>query len=112
MKPFPNRTSTFQRIRLSPDPPLARLVRTHQERYAGLVPAAPDCRLTGSAEALRPATALPVALVGRDSHGYYGLSAPLLALVISRPILTEAGKRFRRGSCRKFYAALGALLTP
>ena len=28
-------------------------------------------------EALRPATALPVTLVGRHSHGYYGLSAPV-----------------------------------
>ena len=43
-----------------------------------------------SAEALRPATALPVALVGRDSHGYYGLSAPLSALGISHPTLTGA----------------------
>jgi hypothetical protein len=36
---------------------------------------------------LRPAAALPVTLVGRDAHGYYGLSAPLLPLVTSRPTL-------------------------
>jgi hypothetical protein len=65
-----------------------------------------------TAEALRPATALPVALGGRDSTGYYGLSAPVPTLVISRPILTEAGYWFRRCSCRKFCAAVGALLTP
>jgi hypothetical protein len=47
MQPFPNRTSTFQRIRLSPDSTPQRAVRTHQEPYASLVPAAPDCRLTG-----------------------------------------------------------------
>jgi hypothetical protein len=39
-------------------------------------------------EALRPAAALPVTLGGRDSTGYYGLSALLLTLVISRPILS------------------------
>jgi hypothetical protein len=66
-------------------------VRTHEERYGGLVPPAPHCRLTGSAEALRPATALPVALGGRDSTGYYGLSAPVPALGISHPTLTGAG---------------------
>jgi hypothetical protein len=65
-----------------------------------------------SAEALRPATVLPAALVGRHPHGYYGLSAPVSALVISRPILTEADHWFRRCSCRKFCAALGALWTP
>ena len=42
-------------------------------------------------EALRPATALPVALGGRDSTGYYGLSAPVPALVISRPTIAGAG---------------------
>jgi len=42
------------------------------------------------AEALRPATALPVTLVGRDSHGYYGLSAPLLTLGISHPTIPGA----------------------
>jgi hypothetical protein len=87
-------------------------MRTHQERFGGLVPPGPDCRLTESAEALRPATALPVAQVGRNSHGYYGLSAPVPALVISRPILTEAGYWFRRCSHRKFCAAVGALSTP
>ena len=56
---------------------------------SGLVPPAPHCRLSGSAEALRPAAALPTAPVGRDSHGYYGLSVPTVALVISRPILME-----------------------
>jgi CelD/BcsL family acetyltransferase involved in cellulose biosynthesis len=63
-------------------------------------------------EALRPATALPVTLGGRHSTGYYGLSAPLLALVIGRPTVTGASQRFRRCSRRKFCAALGALLTP
>src|SRR5918999_2965139 len=43
-----------------------------------------------SAEALRPAAALPAALVGRDPHGYYGLSAPVPTLVISRPTLWES----------------------
>jgi hypothetical protein len=42
-------------------------------------------------EALCPATALPVTLGGRDSTGYYGLSAPIPALVISRPTLAGAG---------------------
>jgi hypothetical protein len=42
-------------------------------------------------ETLHPAAALPAALGGRDSTGYYGLSGPVPALVISRPILTEAG---------------------
>jgi hypothetical protein len=63
-------------------------------------------------EALCPATALPVTLVGRDSHGYYGLSAPLRILAISQPILPETRQRFRRCSCRKFCAAVGALLAP
>jgi hypothetical protein len=91
MKPFPNRTSHFHGIRLSPDSPLSRFVRTHQERYGGLVPPEPDCRLTESAEALRPAAALPAALVGRDPHGYYGLSAPVPTLAISQPTLTGVG---------------------
>ena len=106
MKPFPNRTSTFQRIRLSPDH-----WSIHRGRDDRLERSALRSSLR-SAEALRPAMALPVALGGRDSTGYYGLSVPLPALVISRPILTEAGKRFRRRSCRKFCAALGALSTP
>ncbi len=80
--------------------------------FSGLVPHAPYCRLTGSAEALRPAAALSAALVGRGSHGYYGLSDPLLALVISRPTTGGASKRFRRCSRRKFCAALGLLWTP
>jgi hypothetical protein len=41
-------------------------------------------------EALRPATALPVALVGRDSHGYYGLSAPVPTLAIAGLPLRES----------------------
>jgi hypothetical protein len=110
MKPFPNRTSTFQRIRLSP---VTTLLRGRCISRFRLVwrPSATRPRSVASmtAEALRPAPALPVTLGGRDSTGYYGLSAPLPALVISRPILTEAGKRFRRCSCRKFCAALGAL---
>jgi hypothetical protein len=44
-----------------------------------------------SAQALRPAAALPAALGGRDSTGYYGLSAPVPALVISRPTIAGAG---------------------
>ena len=44
-----------------------------------------------TAEALRPATALPVALVGRHSHGYDGLSAPVPTLAISQPTLTGVG---------------------
>ena len=58
---------------------------------SGLLPPAPHCRLSESAEALRPAAALPATLVGRDSHGYYGLSAPVPALGISHPTLTGAG---------------------
>jgi hypothetical protein len=58
---------------------------------SGLVPPAPHCRLNGSAEALRPATALPVTLGGRDSTDYYGLSAPVPALGISHPTLAGAG---------------------
>ena len=42
-------------------------------------------------EALRPAAALPATLGGRDSTGYYGPSAPLPALVISRPTIAGAG---------------------
>jgi hypothetical protein len=42
-----------------------------------------------SAEALRPAAALPAALVGRDSHGYYGLSALVPALGIRHPTILE-----------------------
>jgi hypothetical protein len=44
-----------------------------------------------TAEVLRPATALPVALGGRDSTGYYGLSAPVPTLAISQPTLTGVG---------------------
>src|SRR5919109_4394049 len=91
MKPFPNRTSTFQRIRLSPGPTPSSVLRTHEERYASLVPAAPHCRLSGPAEALRPATALPVTLGGRHSTGYYGLSAPVPTLAISPPTLSGVG---------------------
>jgi hypothetical protein len=69
LKPFPNRTSSFQRIRLSPDPTLRVLSELMRNVISGLLPPAPHCRLTGSAEALRPAAALPAALVGRDPHG-------------------------------------------
>jgi hypothetical protein len=65
-----------------------------------------------SAEALRPAAALPAAPVGRDPHGYYGLSAPLLVLAISQPTPTGTSQRFRRCSRRKCCAAVGALWTP
>jgi len=44
-----------------------------------------------TAEALCPATALPVALGGRDSTGYYGLSAPVPTLAISQPTLAGVG---------------------
>jgi hypothetical protein len=44
-----------------------------------------------TAEALRPATALPVALGGRHSTDYYGLSAPVPTLAISQPTLTGVG---------------------
>src|SRR5918992_3788014 len=85
LKPFPNRTSTFQRIRLSPD-----RWSIHWGRYARLVRTEPRSSLR-SAKALRPAAALPAAPVGRHSHGYYGLSAPVPALVISRPTIAGAG---------------------
>jgi len=42
-------------------------------------------------EALRPATALPVTLDGRDSTGYYSLSAPVPTLAISQPTLAGVG---------------------
>jgi hypothetical protein len=91
MKPFPNRTSTFQRIRLSPDSPnKGRDIQWESYRQPSATLSHLSCHLE-SAQALRPAAALPAALGGRDSTGYYGLSAPVPALVISRPILAEAG---------------------
>jgi hypothetical protein len=69
----------------------------------GLATPVPHGRLAGSAEALRPATALPVTLGGRDSTGYYGLSAPLLVLAISRPTLLGTSQRFRRCSHRNYW---------
>jgi hypothetical protein len=112
MKPFPNRTSTFQRIRLSPVTALLLRVMSFSVSLKCPSGTRPWSISSMTAEALRPATALPVALGGRHSTGYYGLSAPVSALVISRPILTEAGYWFRRCSCRKFCAAVGALWTP
>ena len=112
MKPFPNRTSHFHGIRLSPDSP-NKGRDIHWESYWR--PSAALSQLlfhSESAQALRPAATLPAALGGRDSTGYYGLSVPVPALVISRPILTEADHWFRRCSCRKFCAAVGALWTP
>jgi len=44
-----------------------------------------------SAEALRPATALPVTLGGRNATGYYGLSAPVPTLASSQPTLAGVG---------------------
>ena len=44
-----------------------------------------------TAKALRPAAALPTALVGRNPHGYYGLSAPVPTLAISQPTLAGVG---------------------
>ena len=115
MKPFPNRTSTFQRIRLSPDSTRYGegirafvMARSHDR----LVRSGRACSPSLSAGALRPATALPVTLGGRDSTDYYGLSAPLLVLAISRPTLLGTSKRFRRCSCRNYCAAVGALSTP
>jgi hypothetical protein len=58
---------------------------------SSLVPAAPTCRDMESAEALRPATVLPVTLGGRHSTGYYGLSAPVPTLAISQPTLAGVG---------------------
>ena len=49
------------------------------------------CSPALTAEVLRPATALPVTLGGRDSTGYYDLSAPVPALGISHPTLAGAG---------------------
>jgi hypothetical protein len=57
----------------------------------GLVPPAPHYRLSEPAEALHPATALPVALGGRHPTGYYGLSAPVPTLAISPPTLAGVG---------------------
>ena len=86
MKPPPNRTSTFPRIRLSPDSLSLRIAGIRDSVWCGgLVPPVLACSPSLSAEALRPATALPVALGGRDSTGYYGLSAPMVALAISPP---------------------------
>ena len=51
LKPSPNRTSTFQRIRLSPDPTLSGVVRCHERRYGGLVPPGSHYPLT---DRLRP----------------------------------------------------------
>jgi hypothetical protein len=90
MKPLPNRTSTFQRIRLSPDSP-NKGREIHWESYRW--PSATLSQLLfhlESAQALRPAAVLPATLVGRNPHGYYGLSAPISALVISRPTITGA----------------------
>jgi hypothetical protein len=112
MKPFPNRTSTFQRIRLSPVTTIIRWRWVSRFRFWRPSATRPRSVPSMTAKALRPAAVLPAALVGRNSHGYYGLSAPVSALVISRPILAEADYWFRRCSHRKFCAALGALWTP
>jgi hypothetical protein len=83
--------------RLSAHPAITRLHPYRMLSYlirnvnSGLVPPVPDCRMTESAEALRPATALPVALVGRNPHCYYGLSAPVPTLAISQPTLPGVG---------------------
>jgi hypothetical protein len=44
-----------------------------------------------TAQALRLAAALPAALGGRDSTGYYGLSAPVPTWAISQPTLMGVG---------------------
>jgi hypothetical protein len=79
---------------------------------SSLRPAAPDGRLTGSAEALRPAAALPAAPVGRAPHGYDGRSAPGPALAISPPTLAGVGDRFRRFPYRTCCVAVGAVWPP
>jgi hypothetical protein len=97
MKPFPNRTNHFHGIRLSPDsyPKVSRQLIGNVVHGSPRDPAYCQPRLTvvslESAQALRPATALPVALGGRHSTGYYGLSAPVPALGISRPTIAGAG---------------------
>jgi hypothetical protein len=53
-----------------------------------------------------------VPLVGHASHGDYGLPAPRLAWVISRPPLSGTSQRARRCPCRTYRAAVGALATP
>jgi hypothetical protein len=112
MKPFPNRTSAFQRIRLSPVTTIFRWRWVSRFRFWRPSATRPRSIPSMTAEALRPVMALPMTLGGRHSTGYYGLSAPLLVLAISQPTLTGTSKRFRRCSCRKFCAAVDALWTP
>jgi len=95
MKPFPNRTSTFQRIRLSP---VSMLIRAEGIRdsvmaqgHDRIVRSVLACSPSLTAQALRPAAALPAALGGRDPTGYYGLSAPAPTLAISQPTLAGVG---------------------
>jgi hypothetical protein len=90
MKPFPNRTSAFQRIRLSPDSPnKGRDIHEESYRWPSATLSTRLCHKE-SAQALRPAAALPAALGGRDSTGYYGLSARVPTLAISQPTLWES----------------------
>jgi len=109
MKPFPNRTSTFQRIRLSPVTTLLQRVMSFSVSFRRPSATRPWSISSMPAEALRPVTALPVTLVGRHSHGYYGLSAPLLVLAISQPTLTGTSQRFRRCSHRTLAVAVGSI---
>jgi hypothetical protein len=93
-------------LQLSPACP-SRLLHT----FHRLRPVRHDPHLWISARGLGPSgtlTRLRRVLPGT----HYGLSAPVSALVISRPILAEAGDWFRRCSCRKCCAAVGALSTP
>jgi len=88
MKPFPNRTSTFQRIRLSPVSMPRKAEGIRDSVHDRLVRSVLACAPSLTAQALRPAAALPAALGGRYFTGYYGLSVPLLVLAISQPTLT------------------------
>ena len=91
MKPFPNRTSAFQRIRLSPTSLPLRVEGIRALVHGRLVRPRRAYSPSLAAQALRPAAALPAAPVGRNPHGYYGLSSPVPALVISRPTIAGAG---------------------
>jgi hypothetical protein len=91
MKPSPNRTSHFHGIRLSPDSQPFRVEGIRTLVSGRLVRPRRACSPSLSAEARRPATALPAALGGRESTGYYGLSAPVPTLAISQPTLTGVG---------------------
>jgi hypothetical protein len=60
-------------------------------------------------EVLRRATTLPVALVGRDSHGYYGFSGTVPALVIGRASVAGDGTSSGVARVASFVLAGGPL---